>query len=63
MQVSLPINAVSVAVYDAMGKKMQQLDVRQKFSVQLDISRLAQGKYYLEIETLNNKVIKSFVKL
>lgn len=63
LQVVLPLNAISVTVYDAASKKVLQLDVRQKFSVQLDIARMAQGKYYLEIATLNNKVVKNFVKL
>ena len=61
LQITLPVNANWLTIYDASNRKVLQLNTHQKATALVDITRLAKGVYFLEIETTTTKITKQFV--
>ena len=48
----------NVAIYDVMGRLLQSKIVNQKSKIELDISHLSSGIYFLRIDEKTVKVVK-----
>jgi len=63
LNVLLPLRASNISFYNSVGKRLMEYDVHLKSSINIDVSRLAKGSYYVVIISDNEKTVKSFEKL
>ena len=63
LKVFLPLNANYLTVYSSVGIKLMEFDVRSRSSLKIDVSHLAKGGYYIQVQSNDLKTIKEFNKL
>ena len=63
LYVLLPLRANRINIYDAVGTILSGFDVRLQSDINIDVSRFANGNYYLEVVSDTNKELKHFEKL
>ena len=63
LNILLPLDANHLTVYSSIGIKLMEYDVRLKSSLNIDVSQLAKGSYYIQVISDTQKTIKEFKKL
>ncbi len=63
LNVLLPLDANRLSIYSSVGTKLMEYDVHLKSSLNIDVSHLAKGGYYIQVQSNNLKTIKEFNKL